>query len=106
MLRKLILTSVCALGAAVAFTGAAQAECRIGGIKYATGSTTLDYAGAQIHCNSRGTWQTAPLYNFAEPPTNYIPPYNAGARFDPYSLNRFYSQPVRRPYGYISRGYY
>lgn len=59
MLRTILTTAVLAL----AMTGTANADCRILGIKYATGAGTYDPAGTKIYCNANGNWQTAPVFN-------------------------------------------
>lgn len=46
-----------------AVSGAASADCRILGIKYATGAATVDPGGTRIYCNPNGRWQTAPVFN-------------------------------------------
>lgn len=46
-----------------AISGTASADCKILGIKYATGAGTYDPAGTKIYCNAHGNWQTAPVFN-------------------------------------------
>lgn len=59
MLRTIFATAIVALAVA----GSANADCRILGIKYATGAATVDPGGTRIYCNPNGRWQTAPVFN-------------------------------------------
>lgn len=71
MLRKILATTV----GAIALTTAANADCKILGIQYATGASTYDPAGTKIYCNTHGSWQTAPVWQYPE--------IAAGYRFQP-----------------------
>lgn len=55
--------------------GAANAECRIFGVKYAAGAQTRDPGGTTVYCNQNGNWQSAPVWQFPE--------IKAGYRFVP-----------------------
>lgn len=59
MLRTMIMATAVAIG----ISGAANADCKILGIQYATGAGTFDPAGTRIYCNAQGNWQTAPVFN-------------------------------------------
>ena len=59
MLRTVLATAIVTLS----MSGVASADCKILGIKYATGAGTYDPAGTKIYCNAHGSWQTAPVFN-------------------------------------------
>lgn len=66
---------IAAAAIAVMTGGAANAECRIFGIKYAAGAQTRDPGGSTVYCNPNGTWQSTPVWQFPE--------IKAGYRFVP-----------------------